>query len=1718
MKMKNDKEKNNLYFQDISSNENTLTNKIFKYFYSLFQEKKEFKSFFKYIQLFIETIQFISYAFSSIHYNSWKLDNKTIRIISNIISTFRISPFIHFLNYTIYKVILYLLIIFIFILSLILILNILFINTTSRFYQCSSTIIRSLIDIIAIIFYIPITEIILLPIRCLDGKVYGFEEGETCWERIHYLNVILGLFGTILLFFWCIFMLNFSFYPFQNTLSTIRINSKNDIINMVMKIIIVLQFLLISNEYISLVILLLVSITLFFSCYNESTYNNDHLEIAINMKNLLIIWTFFILLISKIFINLLDNGFIYLLISGYPIIIYLSIIIHKEKEFRNIKPIRNNVTIQDYIKNAKINMKLINSFFERNNNIRNGKENEEQRNTIILRGNIKFHNKMCSNKECPLNKFLNNEGNFNVQKQCLLNYMNIYFNKGLKLYPNNIYLLLLYIYFNYTKRFNLNSVRANLLQLKKIECSINDKYVIYCMEQNIKNLKNSGYDFNKENGQDNDSQMDLSEQKYQKLKNLIENSIKLYGEFWGIFTTNISSKINTSKLYILGEKLNIYLNEMNYLWDNELKNKKINNEYQSIVQLYSKFLLEILWDQKKSKEVYKKLNDENLNFHQNDNKKSKDEGGIGNLYELVDNQDFLLFCNSDEKGNCKIIQISASFSHFLGYQKMDIISKPLDKIFPNILIEEYIKFLGECINLLNNGQNNQNELAYNENDSNKNTKLIVVKNRMGYIFPLFASFRLLDDNDYSDSILVKIKMENKELKSEYAYFILTNPDFTIENISSSAINLGLSLDLLKKYVVKMDILVRDNNNKPLNLYERYNEYLEESKVVTWIFPDIIYPKDNIQQNKEEEIEELIEKSIKKEYNMQIKIINFNDNDNIAFFFKFTEINLKKNNNNNKFNNNDLYIPNSTKNIIIFYLENLNYVRTVVVDKKSGLRNLKNEEKEKEKIIEDQNIKLDLKTNKKRRKSFQLNEEDSESSEKNKKNILTKEKILELQVFNFIEIRNFIFSLPLYGSDVGLERFRPNGDKYSASKITESLIKIQISNFCKRMEEKFRFEQITKKKKSKSIYQNVNQIESPKSANTDNYLFSTNSNSSTNPMLSQSSKNIQGEYINKGISSDSSTALANIFKSNSIQYIKILINFTFLLTLILVLTEFLITYNNINRLSRKIHYLQNGYIILTNMLYTKHYVTEGVLGNVLKTNYFRVAYINTLDNFLNIITKELSSNREQFTEIYDSFTSNDLCKEYVDFMEITQIKIYTLTVSIPENITLLFNSAMTRISSSINDLVNDPSLMVMSNRDTYELIHNIINEYYINWVKVISILLNDSIKSTKLNMYQLFILLGYLLISIFILISLLKLLSKFSIDREKPINLFLTLKKVVFENLKNSAENFSNKLLNKFFGNEDNEEESQQDYQANIQPNDINIVKFKAANEYNTSIRKAFDFMIIIIIIMIFIILNLIYFVFKYFDYTKRMNNIYQFISLFDKTNIAQSDSILSVEIFKSYFFNKSIPILNNDDTKKIFFESLINITNKFEDSVIFTSKTKSFLSGEYLQKYESYYFGDYSELLDEEFLSNYGGIMKNSFKYGLNPVESRIFELIKYISIIYCNSRKEIDDDKFSSISYIIEEEGDKIFELNFLSETIIRKWFDGVLKLMMDSFDEYQKNNNLTYIIFFVSLIVIIILYYFIIWRIFEEKLNSLLKGSADLINLIPQEIKNIIIEKLNE
>jgi hypothetical protein len=278
--------------------------------------------------------------------------------------------------------------------------------------------------------------------------------------------------------------------------------------------------------------------------------------------------------------------------------------------------------------------------------------------------------------------------------------------------------------------------------------------------------------------------------------------------------------------------------------------------------------------------------------------------------------------------------------------------------------------------------------------------------------------------------------------------------------------------------------------------------------------------------------------------------------------------------------------------------------------------------------------------------------------------------------------------------------------------------------------------------------------------------------------------------------------------------------------------------------------------------------------------------------------------------------------------------------------------------------------------------------------------------------------------------------------------FLFNENIPILNLKNCAENFSNQILNKFFDNEDNEEESQQEYQANIQSNDINISKFKAANEINSSIIRAFSFINFIIIIVVFILLNLIYIIISFFDFKSRMENIFQFISLFDKTNYSQSDFILSINIFKSFLFNRNIPILNFGNTETIFFENFLNLSNKFETSFIYTSNNKAILKGHFIEQYDNYLYGDFHELLIQEYYQKNAEKLETYIKYGLKPLEIRIFEEIRYFTMIYCDLPEEEREN--NEISIILKNPEFKIAEIIILIHYIIRNWYNGALTLII--------------------------------------------------------------------
>ena len=1677
--MEEDKDKNGLYNQDLMIEERTFTKKIYHYFYLMLRDKKEIKFLEIYILYILEIFQFISYGISDPHLKSWKVDPSILKTISDIIGISRITTLMKYVNFNIYLIIFFLLIAFIFGFSVFLLMQILIGKQESKLFLGCVTFTRILIYPLFIFFYIPINELILLPLKCNEqNKIDIIKNSITCWDGIHYLYCILGIIASILFLITIYLLISLYFYPFNYYESSIRINSDNDVLLLFIKYIFVLRFVIIKNEYISIMILLILSLYFLLTEFSDPTFNNFKLSVFLTIRNCLAFWTYFTLLIAKLTENSYINGVIYLFCFGIPFVLICSVLLNKRKEINFDYSTSGFNNLNEYLVKSRLLIKLIDSFIEGSKNIRFGTEGNNQKDDILLKGIIKIHTLGCLREECPLTKFVQNPGNYNIQKQCLLNYMTYYFNLGIKRFPSSPKLMLYFIQFNFSKRFNLNSVRTNISLVQKRANTHLENFITYVLSQEIKNMRNQISDSNESNNLE--QEMDALSQKYRRLKYLIENSTKLYGEFWGIFATNVTNNLNTIKLYNLGQKLNLYLKEINNLWDNELKSKKIDSENQGIIQLYCRFLKEILWNKKKSEEITKKLNDEHQ--HHRDNKKQGEKNLQGNIIDAdLENPDFILYATSNEKGECTIGQCTNSLVNLLGYLKSEIVGKKIEVLMPKIFIEGHARMLSESIKKIHLKQNSERN-SYRENDKKK--VFIVTKSKMGYLIPLNSKFTIYEDSDFSNSFIIKSNMEAKDTKSVYAYYILTKNDFSIDSISSSAIYLGITMDLLNKYVIQLNNLVKNSNLEKIDFPEGISEFEEEPKEIIWIFPDLIYPKNEANKNKNENIQELVEKSYKKRLGMQISVMKYNEDEIIGYVFKFVELTKK---NKEKDIEQIKYIPKGNKEIM-FDILTLSYIRTILVKEKTGSRNLR----EKDDLLD--NDKMTKKATEKNRKNQNNNLDDAqESSEESKRLdiVLNKEKLMELQTKDIKDIENFINLLPYYGNDVSLEKHRPNKEKYPVGRGHEPLIKIELGHFSKKIEQKIK-------------------------ANPDLMKRIKGSKDNDGNVQINNEGQKKDEDFNHEFSYDTSTSLANIFNTKSVTYIKFTSGILFLLILFINSIEFIITFLNIQKIKKQIDNMNKLYKLLNNIEYTKYFITEAILANEIENYTVLSKFAMNKIAFINDIKNELSYYRQEFSDIYEEFSSSSsdsFSKEYNNYIQNTNISIRTTSNGFEMIEPQPYATAINRIPTTVfyvSTLTDEASNLNIKERNCYELMQNLLNGYFIALKNVTIILVNDALNSSTNSIISTILYFGTFIISISFLIIIWNVLSNFLEDREKPINLFLTIKKKIFEDLKNASESFSNKLLNKLFGNEDNEEESQKDYQTNIKDNDINIIKFKAPNEYRVNGKKNRENLRNFIKLVIFFLLVEGYLTFKYCFSNSNIRNIRKFIDVFNITQYSHVDTILNVNILKSYFYNKSIPILNIelDELTNLentpFYSSFYNITKKFENMVISTSKTNSFLENNYKKIFSKYLYDNFSDMFTLEYQpnnSNILGLIENGFK----PISLNVFEKLRFFWLQESQNQSDIINNN-------------KWTDLDYLLTFIVRPWYDNLNKIMINTFEHFINNSKLVQITMFIVIIVLVVLAYCIIWKSYEEKLSLLLKRSFDLINLIPEEIKYLIVTKLNE
>jgi len=1692
--------KNLLYLQEISNEEKTLKSKVFSYFYFMLNGKNKTGLYTLFFFHFLEIIQIISFAFYNPHFITWKIDIKKIRIISTVLSAFRLIPLFQFVSFFAFKFIFFTFVAIAFALSIFLTIQIIFRDNNSKIFHRFLSFTLLIMEPLTIFFYIPMTELFFLPLRCNNNKFFAKNNEFQCWKGIHLVYVTLGVLGAISLFINLAFMNLFCFYPFQIKSSTLKLNSSFDISFLIIKLIYELKIIIIKNEYLSIVILLIFSIFLFYKEINEPIYNINSLELFLNIRNIIFVWTFFILLIAEFCFETKINGLIYLLICGYPLVIFIYIMFFNLKEAKLNYSNYSFKSIDSCLSKTKFLVKIITIFIDDYRNNLKYNEASNQRNDILLKGFIKLHTEFCLKEDCPLTKFIKNNGNINAQKQCLLNYMTIYFNTAIKKFPSSKILKLSYIQFSYDNKYNLNSMKAILEDVKKMKSDLTEEYIIYCVEKEI--IKMRIKEINE--GTEAEEESLILEQNYKRLRKYIVDITKLYVEFWGFFANNITNNLNSLKLYKLGEKLNLYLKEINHLWEDNLKNKKIDSENEKNAVLYSKFLREVIWDQKKSEIVQKKISEE----HNADGFRKLNDAASqpDNFENLLDNQDFIIFVNSNEKGKCNIVQYSNSLINLIGYHKQEIINKPLEILMPSIFVDGHDKVVEEYIKVMHLQKKPENESNYG---NEKKKTFILIKNKIGYLVPFNSKYSIFNNNDFANTFLIKANLEPADAKSIYAYYILAKPDFSIESISSSSIHLGLTLDLLKKYIIKLNILVRTSKDKKLNLYENYNEYLEEPKKVTWVFPIIIYPKNDKMKNDNKDIEDLVKASQKKILNLQIIERKYKEGEIIGFVFKFIELK-------NKQDKDEIlhkeFLPNY-KNEINFDLLNLNYIRTTIVKEKTGKRNLRTEE-------DIQNNSQDFSKHesiKKKRKKSKNEKYESSSEEEIEEFKFTKDKIIELQSRNWKGIEDFIKILPFYGEEISLVKHRTNGEQYSSGKAQEPLIKISLSNFVKRISSKL--------KENPSLYKKIKNIQN-KSINSENE--NNGDDITKNYITSQSNEsnnNNEIEEINREASGDTSFTLMNILNIKSTKLIKYVDYIIYGFVNIAIIVEFILAYLFLIDNKKRFQYLNFTFDLFSNLVYTKYAIAEGVLASSLP-NYININDIGK-DEYISNLKIELENQRKDFTEIYSYFynPSIRLPKKYIDFIVNTNIILKTINNGVQTEEVVPFSVAINKMTNSIFyvSTMSSKENFDMSNKYIYELMVNILNGYYKSFEKIIFIFLEDFISSTKDSLLKnILIFVISIFISCLCLFLYWRMMTKLDNDREKPINLFLSIKKKVFEDLKTSSENFSNKLLNNFLGNEESEEESQYYYKSNVRPEDINAAKFKALNEYKAAINKKCSFFYYFLQLLIFFVVVDLFLLFKYYYSTIYYNNIYKFTTVYNSTQFSQIYLVARIDLIKQYLYNESIPVFNYFylDVGLIFKNAFLGMSDEFQEALKATSKTTSFLKSEYTSLFKNYVYNNYTQIIEEDLITTnsniYREILANivSFDIGFKYVCLDSFEGLRLLSIKYL-----MDNKRNSTIGNISEVLNDKRWRtLHEMLIHLIRPWYNNINKLIIQYFFSYVDNALLTNIFIFILIIALVTLNFWIIWKKFEKQYIDLIKKSFELINLIPEEIKNIIVSKLNE
>jgi hypothetical protein len=531
------------------------------------------------------------------------------------------------------------------------------------------------------------------------------------------------------------------------------------------------------------------------------------------------------------------------------------------------------------------------------------------------------------------------------------------------------------------------------------------------------------------------------------------------------------------------------------------------------------------------------------------------------------------------------------------------------------------------------------------------------------------------------------------------------------------------------------------------------------------------------------------------------------------------------------------------------------------------------------------------------------------------------------------------------------------------------------------------------------------------------------------------------------------------------------------------------------------------------MYCKYFLTEAVLAQNSSYRIYDNNYSNNHSKYIEEMLRELRYYRESIYSNLGEFSEPEkVGKEFAEYTQKKQLTIRMLVAHSETNKTVPFWSGINQIPTSIFSIAkveNNITDINLQNRNVYDLMMNLINDYFVGWKDITTLVIQFIEGNSKLNFILIFnFIISFVFCFLYIIIFY-KVLSKFIGDGTRPVDLILTIKKSKFEELKSICETYMNTLMNKFLGEE--VDKADDDGGAakilnslEVSDNDIVVSKFKKRNRYNHSVFSNQKFSKIYLGSVVCMLIFEVYFIVKFLNSKNSFENIRLCVDVNNVTRNSEVDVVMSYNVIKSFFNDPNVPLLNDDDSEFILRERVKNITDAVEDWTKFTFLYMKNTGKNYMNKFIDLFFKNITSINTGNFTD---GDFLGSMKYGFRSFISR------YLSLMKTGSLMDIDHVNRTDIM-----DNEELGENGLKIVYVIRPWYEQLNEELNKTLENIFDNMIFLCLCLFIGFFVGAIVIYALIWKNIEFQLEKYLINSIELINLIPEKIKKDLVFKINE